>query len=400
MALAPKPRSDTPWDVAIIGAGPAGSIAARILAQGGHRVIVLDRRRFPREKACGDALIPDAIAVLRRNGLYDSVAAVAHRVRAVRVSSPSRVNVEIPGEFLCIKREALDHELLGAALRAGATLVQAYATAAREAEDRVEIEVAGGESGSPVRARFALVATGADTSLLRPHAMLLRDEPSAVAVRAYVRSAYELETLVVSFDRSIVPGYAWIFPLGSGMYNVGCGVFRHRGGADDVDLRAMLDRFLAQLPEARALLGASSEVGPVRGARLRCGLTGARALNGAHILAAGETLGATFPFTGEGIGKAMETAEIAARVIGAVLDGAPLGSLAEYSSHLEQQLRPKYRGYEVAERWLSHPWLADLVARRARRSARLRAALAGILGETTDPRAAFSVGGLARSMLP
>ncbi|HKO16436.1 MAG TPA: geranylgeranyl reductase family protein [Gemmatimonadaceae bacterium] len=387
------------WDAAIVGAGPAGSIAALRLARAGHRVLLVDRRRFPREKACGDALLPDAIGALRRNGLYARVAVLAHRADAVRVSSPARIQLELPGEFLCLERATFDHLLVLAAVEAGATLVQAYVTGAREHGDAVELEVAGGDAIAPLRARFAMIATGSDTSLLRPLRMLQHDAPSAVAVRAYVHSTHALDALVVSFDRAITPGYAWIFPLGGGAYNVGCGVFYRRRGADAVDLRSLLDTFLGRFPEARALMRASSSLGAMRGARLRCGLTGARAWNGGRVLACGESLGATFPFTGEGVGKAMQTAELASDALDAVLRGAPRAGLAEYQSRLEGELRASYHGYVAAERWLAHPWVADLVARRARRSPALRATLAGILAETADPRAAFSVGGLARSVL-
>ena len=63
------------WDVAVVGAGPAGATAALHLARRGLRVALVDRHRFPRDKVCGDALIPDAIHALERCGLYDTVRA-------------------------------------------------------------------------------------------------------------------------------------------------------------------------------------------------------------------------------------------------------------------------------------------------------------------------------------
>jgi hypothetical protein len=57
---------------------------------------------------------------------------------------------------------------------------------------------------------------------------------------------------------------------------------------------------------------------------------------------------------------------------------------------LRQELAPRYTGYLVAQQWLSHRWLNDLVASRVRRSPRLQRAIAGVLNETIDPRAIFS----------
>ncbi len=57
------------WDVVVAGAGPAGATAALHLARRGRRVLLADRHPFPREKVCGDGLIPDALRALERAGL-------------------------------------------------------------------------------------------------------------------------------------------------------------------------------------------------------------------------------------------------------------------------------------------------------------------------------------------
>ena len=125
-----------------------------------------------------------------------------------------------------------------------------------------------------VRARFAVLATGADTSLGRKAGLATAPTPSAVAVRCYVRSAFEIDRLMISYDRDIVPGYAWIFPLPDGEYNVGCGVFYRNGMKGDVNLRKMFERFVAGFPEARELMAGATDMTPLKGAPLRCGLMG------------------------------------------------------------------------------------------------------------------------------
>ena len=406
------------WDVVIVGAGPAGSMAALRLARRGRRVLVLDRRAFPRDKACGDALIPDAIRSLRRNALYDRVAARAHGVPAGAVYSPSRIAFDVGGEFLTMPRRELDAELLAAATEAGAEFRRGAVARIEQGADAVAVDPAG---GPPVRARFAIVATGASVALVRQLGLLERPAPSAVALRAYLRGrpGAALDRLVISFDRSILPGYAWIFPLGGDRYNVGCGVLWRdaaKGGAGDgrdgrddggagapgADLRPMLARFLATFPAARALgLDASADAAAARGALLRCGLTGTRPGAG-RVLVAGETIGATFPLTGEGIGKAMETAELASDAVDQALDAGDPAPLGAYEDRLRAELAPRYAGYEQAERWIARPWVNDLVARRARGSRRLRAMLEGVLQETVAPHdilARFPVLALARRWL-
>jgi menaquinone-9 beta-reductase len=398
----PLPQQDPgtleqrPWDVVVTGAGPAGCIVARQLALDGHGVLLVERHRFPRDKACGDALIPDAVRSLRRTGLHDRVAALAHPAAVARISSPSRHQVDVPGEFLLIKRRLLDAELATAAVEAGVTLCVGKVSRIAEAHDTVLVDL--GEAKA--RARFAVIATGASVVLARGCGLATRERASAVALRRYVRSEARIPELLIAYDRAVIPGYGWIFPVGGDEYNVGCGIVVDESGQPAANLRALFDAFMHEVPEARELDALRiAEPSPQRGAPLRCGLTGCRAWNGGRILVAGETLGATFPFTFEGIGKAMETAELAAASLHHALLADDRASLADYAARLDSELGPRYRGYEAAQRWLGIAWLNDLLARRARNSRYLREALAAMLREDRDPRAAFSVRGFARSFV-
>jgi geranylgeranyl reductase family protein len=385
---------DRVWDVIVVGAGPAGSTAALHLAARGHAVLLLDRHRFPREKVCGDGLIPDALSALERSGVYAAVRARAHETSVVSVYSPSRIRVDLPGRFLTLRREALDAILLEGALARGAVFLQAAAAAVASANGMMEVGCSGGPGR--LRARFGVVATGADTSLLAAAGVRSRSRPSGVALRCYVRSPERIEELIVSLDRPMLPGYAWIFPLGSDEYNVGCGVFYHGRRHRRTNLREAFRAFLEGFPPARRLLERAVSVTPLRGARLRCGLAGAARYDGARVLAIGETIGTTFPFTGEGIGKAMESGELAARQIDAALCSGDLGPVREFPALISRELGPRYAGYHVAETWASRAWFADLLARRVQRSPRLRQAAAGILAETVDPRTIFAW----RNLLP
>ena len=132
---------------------------------------------------------------------------------------------------------------------------------------------------------------------------------------------------------------------------------------------------------------------------LRCGLSGTRPLGPGNTLVLGESIGATFPFTGEGIGKAMETGEIAAEVADEALRSGDFERLRDFPRRIEHELRPKFLGYRIAENWFSRPWLNDFVARRIRRSRILQELVAGIVNETVDPRELFSLRGMIRSFV-
>jgi menaquinone-9 beta-reductase len=384
------------WDVLIAGAGPAGSIAALHLAARGHRVLLLDKQHFPRDKTCGDVLIADALGALQRAGLLEAALQLGYQTQHGSVFSPSRIEYPVRGRYLTLKRRLLDALIARKAVEAGAAFCHGEVKSLAMAPDGF-IACSFGGSRQVCRARVGVIATGANVDLLRKLGLPVCPKASGLAVRCYVRSVSGFERLVASCDRSIVPGYAWIFPMGQQEYNIGCGIVYRGNGRDHTNLRAMFRKFTAGFPLARALLRGGQAISSLRGAFLRCGLKGILPSGENHILAIGEAIGATFPSTGEGIGKAMETAELAAEVIHDGLRSGDLSRLRKFSTQLEERLRFRYLGYEIAERGLSKPWLHDLVARRARTSRFLQESIAGIINETIDPRTVYSWRGVLQS---
>ncbi len=111
-------------DVIVVGAGPAGAVAATVLARAGARVRLLDRASFPRDKLCGDTVNPGTLAELRRLDLARAVEARGLRIDGMRVTGPGGVTIE--GRYpdglygRAILRRDLDWALVQRALDAGA----------------------------------------------------------------------------------------------------------------------------------------------------------------------------------------------------------------------------------------------------------------------------------------
>src|SRR5574342_777518 len=132
----PRWPADPPeLDVLVAGAGPGGSAAAAFLARAGHRVMLVDRSAFPRDKACSEYLSPEAVRILDRLGLVaglESEGAVPLHGSTVTAARGSRLE----GRFalaghrpfrstgLSVARRILDHRLADAARRAGADLCE------------------------------------------------------------------------------------------------------------------------------------------------------------------------------------------------------------------------------------------------------------------------------------
>src|SRR5215471_445683 len=126
--------SERPFDAVVVGAGPAGSVAALVLARGGARVALVDKASFPRDKACGDLVGPRGVRVLAELGVDvpdagqgSDLLAVGPAGRASRLPAfPGRTYA---GHGVVVPRLVFDHALREAAVAAGATAVLARITA-------------------------------------------------------------------------------------------------------------------------------------------------------------------------------------------------------------------------------------------------------------------------------
>jgi len=393
--------------VLIIGAGPAGSSAALTLRRSGIEVVLADQCDFPRDKACGDALIPDALNALERLGLRGPVAAAGQASCKLTAVAPNGTEVELGGEFLCLPRLSLDSMIMRAAESHGAEfLPQHRATAPIMDGDAVRgarFQTPDSQSETAVEAEVTLLATGAGTGPLTAFGVCLRPGPSALALRAYYRVprdlAAEYRQLIISFHSVTRPGYGWIFPGPDNMFNLGVGVF-YAGNRPLASLRSLWLTFIRGFPAAHRIVSEGVPAGPVRGAPLRTGFTGSRLFrNGLLVL--GEAAGLTYPFSGEGIGKAMESGVLAGEVLAQVFAGAT-GSPAQAGASYEQKMHSRharrYQTYQTAQQWLARPGICNLIAERANASLYLKEQLEGLLTETSDALAIFSVGGLLRSL--
>jgi menaquinone-9 beta-reductase len=311
------------FDVVVVGSGPAGSIAALVLARGGARVALVDKVAFPRDKACGDLVGPRGVQVLEELGVAvpgairvgDLLVAGPHRT----VRLPCRDGLDYPDHALAVPRHQFDEALHDAALEAGA--VPFYGRAARPVGDGDRLGGFSLSTGATVRADVVIGADGA-TSQVAAAAGLV--DPRRVlwgfAVRTYIDEPVELPEIIwwEPTARRAFPGYGWVFPGPAGRSNVGlgCGVLADRSAAARVT--RLWPQFLAALARRGTLARPPDADAGALGGWLKLGMVGTNPAAG-RVLLVGDAAGLVNPLQGEGIAQAIGSGRAAAD---AVLAGA------------------------------------------------------------------------------
>lgn len=304
-------------DVIVAGAGPAGTIAATLLARAGARVMLLDRAAFPRPKLCGDTLNPGALSILERHGLAAGVERRGLRIDGMLVTGAGGVRVE--GRYPAglygrsILRTELDTLLLEQAQAAGVEFLDR--TIVREpivdsaSPQVLGVRIGGGGAARELRAPVTIAADGRHSALA--FGLGLTRHPPAPrrwAIGAYAANVAETSSCG---EMHIRPGhYVGVAPLPDEVTNVCLVKPLQVGGMRDP--QAALQAAIAGDPDlqrrfARAeFIGAPVVLGPLAISPV----AGAAPPDG--LLLAGDAAGFIDPMTGDGLRFALGGGELAA----------------------------------------------------------------------------------------
>ncbi|HVH80904.1 MAG TPA: FAD-dependent oxidoreductase [Stellaceae bacterium] len=366
------------YDVAIIGAGPAGATCAWYLARRGIRVLLLEKKAFPRDKLCGDAICSRALMHLERMGVLRQILDndEGHPADVGGMISPSGIgyvgsSAQLLGgsPVIAIKRIFLDARIAHAASTAGATLVERHPVADARFDPALGEWTILRDGGGPAhQARVLVVADGALSRLGR-RLGLVDGPPDAVCSRTYMRArttAFDADGMVF-YPRRLLPGYCALFreardEVNFAMYIIPGGECTLR------DLRPLHDGLLRDDPHLSKAIGPRPEMDEMKAAPLRLG--GIAKSYGDHLLILGDAAGQIDPLTGEGIQYAMDAAELAAETLAEALAANDLGeaSLKRYDDRWRQAFGRDFRWSErFARFYLRHPAFLDAGAATLRR---------------------------------
>ena len=349
----------------IIGAGPSGTACAATLHRLGHEVVVVDKATFPRDKCCGDGLTTNALRILEGLNFDPSRVADWQTCSDVEMRSFSgrKIDLLLPsigGQFAAIApRAQFDHALVEHCRDMGITIHEGCAFESITHHDTngisVQVEnlgelavdyvVAADGMWSPVRKSLGLSTPG---YLGEWHAF-----------RQYIGNVHGSanEKLHIWFDKDLLPGYAWSFPLPDNRVNFGFGILR----TSDRSTKYMNDlwRDLLTRPYITETLGEHfvpedrHTAWPIP-ARIHDAVR-----SSGRVLFIGDAVCATDTLTGEGIGQALETGIAAGEAIHECNTAADVRD--SYSHKIDSLLLADHRMSSVLSRMLTYPVVARMV---------------------------------------
>jgi geranylgeranyl reductase family protein len=342
----PSPKSYPPlpkdaYDVCIVGAGPAGSVTAYFCARAGLRVLLLEKKKFPRQKICGDAVCTLAQDIMERMESATGKGSVLDEILREGKGHPaSNGGLVSPAGYsyignsvgegdsgklarsavIAIKRIVLDEKLARSAAYAGANLLEEVSVeSARFDTGKALWSISGERTGSApeeasYQARVLVCADGAP-SRLAMQLGIVKEAPQGTCSRAYVKAGshnYAADGTVI-YNLNLLPGYMAIFREVNDELNYCCYIIPGNPRVRNDDLSRLHHGFVKEDFYLSRALGPRAELEPMKAGSLRLG--GVPRSYADNLLIVGDAAGFIDPLTGEGIHHAMDSGVMAAEVL-------------------------------------------------------------------------------------
>lgn len=361
------------FDVAVVGAGPAGSMAAASLARGGARVALIDHSH-PREKACGGGYTGRALALVAEHLPSATLSSV--RIRAARfLDTPRQCDVAVPlpedNTLVVASRSAADAAMFDAATQAGATVVRARVVDV-ERDTRMRLTTSDGQR---IDADVIVGADGANSLVRRRMSRAFSREDLSIATGFYAHGTTSDEIVLELVDDP--PGYIWSFPRPD---HLAIGICAQATDTSVGVLRHALTRWIAQT----GLAGdARLEVYSWPIPALTPEGFDRTVVSGPGWITVGDAAGLVDPITREGIFFALQSGALAAE---ALLSGSADDATRRYRDRVRAEIVDDLRVAATLKAGFFRPEFTHLLSDALASSAPVRAVMADLIAGTQPYR--------------
>lgn len=367
------------FDVIVIGGGPSGSSCVSFLSKAGRKVLLLDRAKFPREKTCGDGISGRSVGILKELGILENFKNVEHEsMFGVTFSSPNGVVVPIkaksntsPG-FVC-RREVFDNVLFQNAKSLCTKTIEGFIAQDILKEGSKVVGVSGMLDGKKTEFR-AKIVVGADgaAGITARKLGAVNDDPDhqCSGIRCYYEGVEGMgDKIELHFVKEAIPGYFWIFPLPNKKANIGLCMMVRDIKKKKVNLQKIMNNIIENNQTFKWRFAKAKKATEVKSWLLPYATKKMKLAGDGYVLV-GDSASLIDPFTGEGIGNALISGKLAAKVIDGALKANDLSEkkLSTYQKELFDLIGGEVNSNYRMQKLSGSPFLLNMVIGRAAKS--------------------------------
>jgi geranylgeranyl reductase family protein len=373
------------YDVIIVGAGPAGCSAAYFTAKFGYDVLLVDKKKFPRDKACGDAIGPRSVKMLKKMKVHERFKPYNLKlIKGVLMTSPNytKMRGKVSHIQYVIPRNIFDNVLLSYVKEHNIDVIEDYYVNGLIFNGN-RISGIKGLDDSQTKCKIVIGADGVH-SIVAKQAGLYKRNPyhEAVCVRAYFDGVQGLDDYIeIHWDSKLKPGFAWIFPVDDTSANVGLGLISSFIKDKEGNIRDLFKYFITENPYGRSKLENAKMVNSLKGWPIKFGSMAKNCCSDGAILI-GDAACFVDPGSGEGIYQALKSGELAAEVVHCAFRKRDYSkeTLKDYEDKWREEFGEDFKYGQIIKKLSAMPdFMLNYQIAKASKNNKLAHMLAGII---------------------